>query len=611
MIPLNNVFEILQINNDKLKQFKEMSIEDYFHNNQFSIDAFRKKYSSNENYYQCIFRVCDYIASAEKTQELKEYWRDRWVAEILYDYWQPGGSIIAGAGNPKKVSMMNCTTIALNEDSLESIFRQAAYKVARTASYRQGLGVDYSKLRPKDSVVNNSSNFSNGACSWMKFIDSISYFVGQKGRIPAQLMSLSCKHPDLEEFIQLKSNYSFIQNANISTQLFNDFYTAVINNKDWEMEFVVDEIKIGDKIYINDFYDDINLADGKDENGYYKIAKFHRKKEIIKKKKNAKELLMLIAKNMMYFAEPGIQNIDIAKKYSNSDAVGFPIISTNACSEQYLDEDGNCCLASSNCSRFFDKNNLINEEKLELISESMVRFLDNVIEKELDDNRFATHKQKISLESLRRIGAGFTNIVGLLIHHNLSYGEKEANKLIEKFSERQNYYLYKNSIKLGKEKGSFKAFDKEKYLKSKFIQSMIERFPDLDFDNMRNVCVSSIAPTGCTIKETIIQTNKGLKSFKEIFEENNINIKDLEKQNEKKWFNLKEKLYAKDINGNYNEITKLYFNGNSNISILKFNDDSQFSATLNHKVLILDKTKEFGIWKRLDELIEGDEIIFE
>ena len=49
---------------------------------------------------------------------------------------------------------------------------------------------------------------------------------------------------------------------------------------------------------------------------------------------------------------------------------------------------------------------------------------------------------------------------------------------------------------MGKEKGSFKAFDKEKYLKSGFIKQLIKRHSDLNFDYMRNVCVDTIAPTG-------------------------------------------------------------------------------------------------------------------
>jgi ribonucleoside-diphosphate reductase alpha chain len=59
-----------------------------------------------------------------------------------------------------------------------------------------------------------------------------------------------------------------------------------------------------------------------------------------------------------------------------------------------------------------------------------------------------------------------------------------------------NYYLYKSTIMLGKEKGSFGLFNKEKIEKSQFIKNMMTNFPDLDFSAMRNVTVSSIAPTG-------------------------------------------------------------------------------------------------------------------
>lgn len=279
-------------------------------------------------------------------------------------------------------------------------------------------------------------------------------------------------------------------------------------------------------------------------------------------------------------------------------------------SEQYLDDLGNCNLASINCSKYYDPLNGFNNDKLNIVSGSMCRFLDNVIEMEIVSGRYAAYKQKISLESLRRIGGGITNICGLLLRNNLEYGNEDGNKFIEKFVEKFNFYLYKTSIELGAEKGNFKAFVKEDYCKSPFIKHMMKL--GLEFNTMRNVCVSSIAPVGCTIKETIIQTNKGLKSFKEIFEENNVDINELESLNEKKWFDLKEELFAKDINGNYNKITKLYFNGSSTVNILKFDDDSQFTATTNHKVLIIDeKDKSFGIWKELSELKEGDEIIFE
>ena len=70
---------------DKLTTFesvKTQTTSDYFRGNQFSVDAFESKYAlidkPNESYVQAVKRVCDYIASVEKTQELREYWSNRW-----------------------------------------------------------------------------------------------------------------------------------------------------------------------------------------------------------------------------------------------------------------------------------------------------------------------------------------------------------------------------------------------------------------------------------------------------------------------------------------------------------------------------------------------------
>jgi ribonucleoside-diphosphate reductase alpha chain len=482
----------------KFEDVKHITTEEYFNNNQFSIDAFNKKYAAyeGETYVQTLKRVCDYVASVEKTNELKTHWSEIWFDEIYNDYWHPAGSIMQGAAVDKKISLMNCTHIALPEDSLESIFNYTAFRVAKTAAMRQGLGVHFEKLRPRKMILNNSAKVSEGAVHWMGFIDAIGYKVGQRGRIPAMLFSLNIKHPDIIEFINSKTNYTKIQNANISVQITNSFYEAVENNGEWELEFIVPSIKKGDKLYLSPNWDDLDLAEGKDENGYYKFAKFNRKKEIYKEKVNAVSLLELIAKNMHANAEPGIQNIDIAHKYSNSDYVGFPIIGTNACSEQYLDDQGNCDLASINCEKFYHPQKEIDDMMLEKIAESENRFLDNVVECEIIYGRYASSQQKRSLEYLRRTGAGITNIEGLLILNKKLYGEKDGNELIEKFQEKYNYYLYKSSIKLGKEKGNFLAFDREKYLKSPFIKNMMKKFPDFVFDHMRNVCVSTVAPTG-------------------------------------------------------------------------------------------------------------------
>ena len=504
----------------KYEDVKKLTTEEYFRNNQFSIDAFNKKYSAfdGETYVQAVKRVCDYIASVEKTEELRTYWSERWFDEIFNDWWHPAGSIMQGAGTKRKISLANCTTISLGAmredeewDSLEAIVRNTAYTVAKCAAYRQGLGVDFSRLRPNGTKVLNSANQSTGAVHWMKFIDGIGYSVGQKGRIPAMLFSISISHPDVEEFITVKGDRTKIQNANISVQVCDKFYKAVEDDKDWELYFEIPAIKQGDRVYIDVHSIDMDCTREKETGRYYKIATHDRKKEVFTKMVKAKKLLELLSKNMHAHAEPGIQNIDIARKYSNSDYMYDPkdeydsrILSTNACSEQYLSRESLCVLASLNVGRFSTVREIY-VKQLERIGLSMQRFLDNVNECELFYQTYATPHQRLAIEKLRRTGAGVTNIVAWLMKKKFLYATKEANESFEEFQKFFNYWLYVGSEQVGREKGDFKLFNKEKWRSAPFVARVMSESekihkefgtPIIYGTHARNVTCSSIAPTG-------------------------------------------------------------------------------------------------------------------
>lgn len=403
------------------------------------------------------------------------------------------------------VNTHNCTTISLGVgreheewDSLEAIIKNTGYTVAKTAAYRQGLGVDFSRLRPRGTGVQNSAKESTGSVHWMAYIDGMGNFVGQKGRIPAMLFSLSCSHPDVEEFIAVKANTGKIQNANISVQCTDEFYDAVKEGKNWDLTFEIPEVKKGQKVYIDEHSATRDCK--KDDKGWYYLSLTDRKKETIKKTVKARDLMQLIAKNMHSHAEPGIQNIDIARKYSNSDYVYDPndeydsrIVSTNACSEQYLSRESLCVLASINCGKL-SKSLEDYDKELSILSPSICRFLDNVNECEVVYNTYATAHQKVAIKKLRRIGAGFTNIAAWLFNANVAYGSDKSAELMEKLTERYSYYLYKSSIELGQEKGSFELFNQEKIERSPFIKRMKKL--GLEFKTLRNVTLTSIAPTG-------------------------------------------------------------------------------------------------------------------
>ena len=500
----------------KFEDVKNVTTEQYFNNNQFSIDAFNKKYAAfpGETYPQALKRVCDFIASVETTKELQKHWSEKWFDEIYNDWWHPAGSIMQGAGSDRKISLANCTTISMGVqddkkewDNLESIIKNTGYTLAKTAAYRQGLGIDGSRLRPEGSSIMNSANKSTGVVHWLQWLDNMAYYVGQQGRIPAILLSLSIKHPDIEKFITVKSDYTKIQNANISVQITNDFYKAVENNEDWELYFKIPKTKKGEKIYVDVHSTDMDCKYDDEVKMWYKVATHNKKEEVITKTIKAKKLLELLAENMGNNAEPGIQNIDIARQLSNSDAVYDPndiydsrILSTNACSEQYLSRESLCVLSSINMETF-SVDSVECGQQLMNIGESINRFLDNVNECELVYQTYATPHQKLAIEKLRRTGAGITNIGGWLFKLYMEYGSPNANLKVDYFLEMYNYALYVSTIKLGKEKGSFGLFNKEKIVKSGFIKQLQAHlkkrgYDELVFDAMRNVTVSSIAPTG-------------------------------------------------------------------------------------------------------------------
>lgn len=324
-------------------QGKEYSNREYkLYSINFVKDCMFKSFFVKENHKKYF---CDYINNLVLDKR-KTNWKVMSVenADKIENVWcviEPECHNFTLRGG---VSTNNCTHNSLGGladdeewDNLESIIKNTTYTVAKCAAYRQGLGVDFSRLRPVGTKVMNSANESTGVIHWMKFVDSIGYYVGQKGRIPAMLFSLSIKHPDVVKFIGLKSDYTQIQNANISVQCTDDFYKAVEANEDWTMKFEIPAVKKGDKIHLDQHSINKDCNFDTESKRWYKIATHTRKKEVITKTVNARELMLLIAKNMHQNAEPGIQNIDIARKYSNSDAMYDPsdeydsrIIGTNA-----------------------------------------------------------------------------------------------------------------------------------------------------------------------------------------------------------------------------------------------------------------------------------------
>jgi ribonucleoside-diphosphate reductase alpha chain len=458
-----------------------ISVAEFFNHDQMKIDIFINKYvpandrtSSPEeiDIAEFFHKMCANVASVREENDA-DFWIERWKSELLSDKWRPGGSIMSGMlSNDRKVSLFNCTTIPIEGDSLEDIFK-SLYSCSKAAAHRQGLGVDFSKLRARGMNIRNSAEVSQGPVHWMRLFNHIGDSVGQLGRRPAMLFSLRVDHPDIEEFISCKDDLNEINNANISVQITDDFMKAVEADGTFVCRFVNEETG-------------------------------ESKEKIVR----ARDLLSKISEHAWKTGEPGVQFIDLMKKNSIQEALEYKIISTNACSEKPLPPYSICGLLSLNMAKVPHINQIDKMKNyLENICYSVVRFMDNVISYEIEHEYKSPLKEQMEIiKDLREVGIGVTNIHRWLFDQNIIYDSDEAVRALDEFFKWFRYYLFRATIRLARERGSCRAWDN---LRSNgqlsahitpYLRDVFSMHPDIERDyyaiGIRNGALLSIAPTG-------------------------------------------------------------------------------------------------------------------
>lgn len=131
-----------------------------------------------------------------------------------FKYVIPAGSVMAGLGAEKPVSLSNCFVLPSPEDSYSSIM-MTRLNQAELMKRRGGVGYDLSNLRPRGATVNNAAVTSTGAASFMDVCSDVTNEVAQQGRRGA--LMLSCFSPDT--FI--KTNKGWIKIFNLIENIKN------------------------------------------------------------------------------------------------------------------------------------------------------------------------------------------------------------------------------------------------------------------------------------------------------------------------------------------------------------------------------------------------------
>lgn len=211
-----------------MKEESFMVVQDWLgKDNIVGIDIWEKKYrQNNETFEEWLDRVSNH------NQEVRNL--------IIQKRFIFGGRILSNRGISSKVTYSNCYVLTPPEDSIESIF-ECASKMARTFSYGGGVGVDISKLAPRGAKVHNAAKQTSGAVSFMDLYSHVTGLIGQNGRRGALMLSINCDHPDVEEFIKIKSDLNRVTKANISIKVTRKFMKAVQEDKPFTLSFTREE----------------------------------------------------------------------------------------------------------------------------------------------------------------------------------------------------------------------------------------------------------------------------------------------------------------------------------------------------------------------------------
>jgi ribonucleoside-diphosphate reductase alpha chain len=451
----------------------------------------------SESVEETFWRVAYHVAKAE------EAW-DENVIDIARQYYDllstrrffPNSPTFTGAGTPLG-QLAACFVLPVVDD----MGRHSAgiFQTLRDAALIQqtggGNGFAFSRLRPKGTRVRSSAGQATGPVGFLRVYDRAFGEIAQGGtRRGANMGVLRVDHPDIEEFINCKTDENAITNFNISVGITDAFMEAVEKNELWELRFP--DVK-------TDAYKEFDGTIDQMESSGIPI--------IVHRRISAKDLFEKIVRQAHHNGEPGVLFLDAANR-SNPVPHLYQLEATNPCGEQFLGPYENCCLGSVNLAQHFGPEGTVDWNKLEKSIKLSVRFLDDVV----DANAYvpAVLQLRKSAIKARRIGLGIMGLADLMYHVGIRYGSIEGQEFAAQVMEFVRFHAMMTSIELAESRGSFPAIKGSIYDPEELSWDPPDPMfqyqqdwgrPELDWDQIiegirmqgiRNAAQTTIAPTG-------------------------------------------------------------------------------------------------------------------
>ncbi|MFD7711364.1 ribonucleoside-diphosphate reductase subunit alpha [Streptomyces sp. NPDC059786] len=346
--------------------------------------------------------------------------------------------------------MSSCYLLDSPLDELDSLYERY-HQVARLSKHAGGIGLSFSRVRSRGSLIRGTNGHSNGIVPFLKTLDASVAAVNQGGRRKgAAAVYLETWHSDIEEFLELRDNTGEdarrTHNLNLAHWIPDEFMRRVDEDRAWSLFSPSDVPELVDLW-------------GADFDAAYRGAE---EAGLAKKTIPARELYGRMMRTLAQTGNGWMTFKDAANRTANQTAEpGHTVHSSNLCTEILeVTDDGEtavCNLGSVNLGAFVDTGRQdIDWERLDDTVRTAVTFLDRVV----DINFYPTEQAGRSNSKWRPVGLGVMGLQDVFFKLRLPFGAPAAKALSTRIAERIMLAAYEASAGLAERNGPLPAWEK-------------------------------------------------------------------------------------------------------------------------------------------------------
>ena len=342
--------------------------------------------------------------------------------------------------------LSSCFLLDSPSDSLESIYDKYA-DVAKLSKFAGGIGLSYSRVRSRGSLIKGTNGHSNGLVPWLKTLDASVAAVNQGGkRKGAACVYLETWHADIEEFLELRDNTGDearrTHNLNLANWIPDEFMRRVEADAEWSL------------------FDPKRVPEFVDLWGDAFDAAYHKAEAegLAAKTIRARDLYTRMLRTLAQTGNGWMTFKDRCNATSNQTARAANVVHlSNLCTEilevTSASETAVCNLGSINLARHV-VDGAFDFDKLAATVRTAVRQLDRVI----DLNFYPIDTAGVANRKWRPVGLGVMGLQDVFFQLRLAFDAPEAQALSAQIAEEIYFHALTQSCDLADELGAHPGF---------------------------------------------------------------------------------------------------------------------------------------------------------